>query len=80
MCNVSMPKGIRDSCKGYGELFLGPIPRSSACELPMIACGVSEELINKNKPLWLRPAEGVTHEEYAELYKFLSADWEDSQD
>ena len=35
------------------------------------------ELINKNKPLWLRPAEGVTHEEYAELYKFLSADWED---
>lgn len=38
---------------------------------------MSKELINKNKPLWLRPAEGVTHEEYAELYKFLSADWED---
>eukprot|EP00438_Fugacium_kawagutii_P008482 Skav210934 [mRNA] locus=scaffold713:72460:78032:+ [translate_table: standard] len=36
-----------------------------------------KELINKNKPLWLRPAEEVTHEEYAELYKFLSADWED---
>lgn len=42
-----------------------------------VTVSYSWELINKNKPLWLRPAEGVTHEEYAELYKFLSADWED---
>lgn len=37
----------------------------------------SWELINKNKPLWLRPAEEVTHQEYAELYKWLASDWED---
>ncbi|CAE8583134.1 unnamed protein product [Polarella glacialis] len=35
------------------------------------------ELINKNKPLWLRPASEVTHEEYADLYKWLAGDWED---
>mmetsp|Transcript_70871 Transcript_70871/g.196891 ORF Transcript_70871/g.196891 Transcript_70871/m.196891 type:complete len:959 (-) Transcript_70871:39-2915(-) len=35
------------------------------------------ELINKNKPVWLRPAEDVTHEEYADLYKWLAGDWED---
>eukprot|EP00928_Gymnodinium_smaydae_P054249 TRINITY_DN3805_c0_g1_i5.p1 TRINITY_DN3805_c0_g1~~TRINITY_DN3805_c0_g1_i5.p1 ORF type:complete len:740 (-),score=149.65 TRINITY_DN3805_c0_g1_i5:214-2433(-) len=35
------------------------------------------ELINKNKPVWLRPAAEVTHEEYAELYKWLAGDWED---
>eukprot|EP00931_Biecheleriopsis_adriatica_P043901 TRINITY_DN25087_c0_g1_i1.p1 TRINITY_DN25087_c0_g1~~TRINITY_DN25087_c0_g1_i1.p1 ORF type:complete len:995 (+),score=301.30 TRINITY_DN25087_c0_g1_i1:71-3055(+) len=35
------------------------------------------ELINKNKPLWLRPAEEVTHQEYADLYKWLAGDWED---
>ncbi|CAJ1405334.1 unnamed protein product [Effrenium voratum] len=42
-----------------------------------VTVSYSWELINKNKPLWLRPAEGVAHEEYAELYKFLSGDWED---
>jgi molecular chaperone HtpG len=35
------------------------------------------ELINKNKPVWLRPREEVTQEEYAELYKWLAGDWED---
>mmetsp|Transcript_74691 Transcript_74691/g.198449 ORF Transcript_74691/g.198449 Transcript_74691/m.198449 type:complete len:952 (-) Transcript_74691:41-2896(-) len=35
------------------------------------------ELINKNKPVWLRPADTVTHEEYADLYKWLAGDWED---
>merc|ERR1712136_400867 len=35
------------------------------------------ELMNKNKPVWMRQPEEVTHEEYAEMYKFLSGDWED---
>jgi len=35
------------------------------------------ELINKNKPVWLRQAEEVTHQEYADLYKWLAGDWED---
>jgi len=35
------------------------------------------ELLNKNKPVWLRPPEKVTHQEYADLYKWLAGDWED---
>jgi len=35
------------------------------------------ELINKNKPVWMRPPEEVTHSEYADMYKFLANDWED---
>ncbi|CAK8986956.1 unnamed protein product [Durusdinium trenchii] len=42
-----------------------------------VTVSYSWELMNKNKPLWLRPPESVSHEEYADLYKFLSGDWED---
>mmetsp|Transcript_74825 Transcript_74825/g.188397 ORF Transcript_74825/g.188397 Transcript_74825/m.188397 type:complete len:964 (+) Transcript_74825:104-2995(+) len=35
------------------------------------------ELINKNKPVWLRPPETVTHQEYSDLYKWFANDWQD---
>jgi len=35
------------------------------------------ELINKNKPIWLRPPETVPHQEYADLYKWFANDYED---
>ena len=35
------------------------------------------ERLNSQKPLWMRKADGVTHEEYSSFYKALSNDWEE---
>mmetsp|Transcript_78461 Transcript_78461/g.162994 ORF Transcript_78461/g.162994 Transcript_78461/m.162994 type:complete len:960 (-) Transcript_78461:28-2907(-) len=35
------------------------------------------ELMNKNKPVWLRQPSEVTHQEYADLYKWFAGDWEE---
>merc|ERR1711862_879343 len=35
------------------------------------------ELVNKNKPIWMRTPKDVTKEQYADFYKTLSNDWEE---
>jgi len=46
-------------------------------EEKLVTVSHSWELINKNKPVWLRQPEEVTHQEYADLYKWFADDWED---
>lgn len=38
------------------------------------------ELLNTQKPIWLRKSEDITREEYSSFYKSLTNDWDDHMD
>ncbi|CAI0403180.1 unnamed protein product [Linum tenue] len=74
---------IKDLVKKHSEFISYPIylwtEKTTEKEKKKKIKEVSHEweLINKQKPIWLRKPEDITKEEYASFYKSLTNDWED---
>ncbi|GAA3591951.1 molecular chaperone HtpG [Kineosporia mesophila] len=75
------PRKVREIVTRYSDFITWPI-RMESLQVPVTEEGeepaVPElETVNSRKALWTRPASEVTEEEYAELYKRISHDWND---
>ncbi|GLY19260.1 chaperone protein HtpG [Kineosporia sp. NBRC 101677] len=76
------PRKVREIVTRYSDFITWPI-RMAAIPVPGDddeadeAAEPAEETVNSRKALWTRPAGEVTDEEYAELYKRISHDWND---
>ncbi|GAB3246724.1 molecular chaperone HtpG [Kineosporia babensis] len=73
------PRKVREIVTRYSDFITWPIRMAS---LQVAGEGEeaeepADETVNSRKALWTRPAGEVTDEEYAELYKRISRDWND---
>merc|ERR1711881_618965 len=66
--NFLEEKIIKDLIKKHSQFIGFPISLDITKEW---------EILNTQKPIWVRKPEEVTGEEYASLYKTISNDWED---
>merc|ERR1712063_223363 len=77
-------KRIKDLVKKHSEFIAYPISlwvtkeeeKEKEKKTKTVKVTTSDfELVNKNKPVWMRNPKEVTKEQYAEFYKSLSNDW-----
>ena len=81
---------IRSTVKKYSDFVAHPIKMQVAREEPEMdkegkpiegtsQSVITDETLNSQKALWLRPAKKIKKEEYNEFYKHLTHDWNDPQ-
>ncbi|BAM39957.1 heat shock protein 90 [Theileria orientalis strain Shintoku] len=70
---------LKDLVKKHSEFISFPISLSVEKTEETEVTNVKREweMLNKQKPIWMRQPSEVTNEEYASFYKNLTNDWED---
>merc|ERR1712176_1002056 len=69
---------LKDIIKKHSEFINYPIELQVEKEKKKIKQVKKEwDLLNKQKPLWMRKPEDITKEEYAAFYKSVTNDWEE---
>merc|ERR1712012_552391 len=77
-CEYLEEKKIKEIIKKHSQFIGYPISLMVEKERDKeVSDDEAEEEQNKTKPIWTRPADDISNEEYGEFYKSLTNDWEE---